>query len=203
MDYTTLERTKQGLHATANADDALLGKLITAASRAVDRKCTGVPNAVDYFKLETITAERLRGQMDYKGTIICYPHKPIITAVSSFSYQENVTKEAYTVDAARIEIIGPQILAYPLTGVLSRPSRVWVTLNYTGGLATSGSGLPEDLQELVTLLAIRFYREEESGLTDAIGVAELSTLVYTKAWPVRVMEQIAPYIRFVGWNFLS
>ena len=41
MDYTTVSRFKTELHATLAADDVLIGTLITAASRAIDRKVTG------------------------------------------------------------------------------------------------------------------------------------------------------------------
>lgn len=204
MDYTTIANVKAALGSHLSTDDATLNRLITAASRAVDRKCTGVPDAVDYFKLETITGEKLRAQIESSGqSIICYPHKPIVTSCTAFAFQGNITLPAVTVDPSRIECDGPRVTAYPLTGQYDFPSRVRVTLSYVGGLAASGSTLPDDLQDLVTILAVRYYREEETGLTDAIGVAELATMVYTKAWPVRVIEGLQPYMRRVGWRWTS
>jgi hypothetical protein len=183
-----------------------LALLVTAASRAIDRKCTGVPDAVDYFKLETVTGEVLVGQVDYLGgSILCYPHKPIITSVTAFSYQASIVDTAYTVDPTRIRASGPRVTAYPSNGAsIGFPSRCDITISYIGGLATSGSALPSDLQECAAILAARFYREAETGLNDQIGVAaELSTMVYTKAWPVRVTEQIQPFIRRVGWRHVA
>jgi hypothetical protein len=70
-------------------------------------------------------------------------------------------------------------------------------------LAEDVEDLPADLIELATLLAARFYKEAETGLNDAIGVAELGTLIYTKAWPIRFVAMLEPFIRRVGWTQLS
>lgn len=204
MIYTSLDYVKSQIQTSRNTDDGQLLMLIEAASRAFDRKCTGVPDAVDYFKLETVVSERLFGQADYLGQVIlCYPHKPIITACTAFSYQENITTELFTVLASRVECDGPKIRAYPSSIPTGYPSRVRVVVSYTGGLGAVTADLPDDLQDMVALLAIRYYREAETGLSDSIGVAELSTMVYTKAWPTRVLENMQPYIRRVGWRLVS
>jgi hypothetical protein len=194
------------MHAVGNTDDALLEKLITAASRSIDRECTGVPDGLNYFMTETVVNEVLEGLLDYTGqSIICYPHKPIITAVTAFSYQENITKTAYPIPSAdvasRVEISGPLVKAYPANIYLDEwPSKCRVILSYTGGLGLTVDDLPDDLQELAAILAVRFYREAETGLTDQIGVAELGTMSYTRSWPVRVQEKIQNFKRRVGWR---
>ncbi len=204
MDYTTVARVKSEIHAEKTTDDALLALLVTAASRAMDRRCTGVPDAVDYFKLETITNERILGQVSsVTGEIICYPHKPYITAVNEFIFQANVTTTQYTVDPSRVEALGKRVTAYPLNLALDIPSQCRVTISYTGGLGATVTDLPADLVELATLLTARFYREVEGSLNDAIGVAELATVVYSKAWPARLLEQLTPYIRRNGWRFVA
>lgn len=203
MDYTTVERVKQEMHIVSgsSADDALLALLVTAASRAWDRLCTGVPDAVDYFLREDVTDEVLEGQIDYLGqAIICYPHKPIIHSVSSFSFQARSIDTLYTVATTRIDVSGPRVTAYPSSLSLDFPSKCRVTISYNGGLATSGSAMPADMQELIAILAARFYREAETGLNDAIGVAELAQLVYTRAFPVRVVDGAEFYKRRVGWR---
>jgi hypothetical protein len=98
------------------------------------------------------------------------------------------------------------VMAYPPNVKFGYPGPCWVTISYNGGLGTlsdSAYTIPDDLVDVTTLLAIRFYREAESGLTDAIGVAELAQMVYTKAWPTRVIEMLQPYKRFVGWRFAA
>ncbi len=214
IDYTTVQRVKDEIHAKATADDALLALLVTAASRAWDRKCTGVPDAHNYFATETIVGEVLAGQIDREGTIYCYPHKPIITSVSAFGYRRNPVEQTFTVDAVRTWADGPKVLAYPENlyfpaawGVpyphnlfMPMPSKCQVIISYTGGLGLTTADMPADMQELVTIIAARFYREAEGNLADTIGVAELGTMIYTKAWPVRVIEQMQPYVRKSGWR---
>ena len=62
MDYTDLARVKQEIHIKASGstvDDALLSTLITAASRAWDRKATNALEAVDYFASGSMVGEML------------------------------------------------------------------------------------------------------------------------------------------------
>jgi hypothetical protein len=206
-DYCVLARVKQEMHVKSSGstvDDALLNSCITAASRAIDRYCTGTVEGDNYFASGSVTGEILAGQVDYLGTnILCYPHKPLITSVQSFTYQENITKTAYSVASGRIQIDGYAIIAYPVTMSVDYPARVRVTISYVGGLGTSGSTMPDDLMECCALLAIRFYREAETGVTDQIGVAELSQLVYTKAWPARVLHQLEDYKRAHAWHHMA
>ena len=206
MDYTTLAQVKQEMHVTSgsSADDALLSLLITSASRTWDRLCTGVPDAVDYFKTEDVVGERLTGQIDYLGgTIICYPHKPIINSVLSFSYQNRIIDELHSVTGSRVECYGGRVTAYPDSVPSSFPNSCRVTISYNGGLGAAVENLPADMQEAVTILAVRFYREAETGLADQIGVAELTQMVYTRAIPVRVANILEIYKRRVGWRHVA
>lgn len=203
MDYTTLARFKAALHAEKTTDDAIIGSIITAASRALDRKLTGVPDAdgADYLKLETKT-ETIFGQTDQEGRVLCYPHKPVVSAVTALSYRKRPFDEMIPVDVARIWADGMQVSAWPQGAGVSH-ARVQIQISYTGGLAVTADALPADLVEAVTVLAIRYYREAETGLQDSIGVAELGTMIYTKAWPTRVLDMIQPYIRRVGWRYTA
>lgn len=205
-DYTTVARVKEEMHITSGSsvDDGLIAKLVTAASRAWDRKCAGVPDAVDYFISGSVVEEKLVGQIDYSGTsIICYPHKPIIESVQYFEYRPRIIDTAYTVDPSRIEVSGPRVTAYPATMPYDYPSRCNVTISYYGGLGATVDDLPEDMQEAVAILTARFYREAESGLADQIGIAELGSMIYTKAWPIRVLELAQIYMRRVGWRHVA
>jgi hypothetical protein len=204
MDYTELTRVKSEMQSSKTTQDALLSTLITSASRAIDRKCTGVPDpdAVDYFKLEPKTGELLNGIINNAGNILVYPHKPLITLVSSFEYRLRPFDPWESVDVGRIAVDGKRAEAYPQT-VKYLSTRCQVRISYTGGFAALSADLPSDLIEAATVLAIRYYKEAETGLSDAIGVAELATMVYTKAIPVRVLDMLQPYIRTVGWRFVA
>jgi hypothetical protein len=207
MDYTTLLRVHQELHidAISVVDDPLISLLITAASRAWDRKATGVvdPDASSYFQTAAVSGEVLRGQIDYDGNIKVYPHKPNIQSVQDFQYARNVTQTFYSVTGNRFEIDGYALKAYPNSMPLPYPAKCRVVLSYTGGLGATVTDLPDDMVEAVAILVARFYREAETGLTDQIGVAELSTMVYTKAWPVRVNDILQIYKRRQGWHHVA
>jgi len=205
MDYTTLAivreaiRTKQGV----TTDDTRLTRAITDASRVIDRRCTGVPDneAVDYFKLETKTNEILTGQIDRAGVILCYPHKPVVVSVSSFEFRLRPVDPWVSIETDLVFTTGPSVEAYQ-SSTSYKIKRCQVRITYSGGLAATVSGLPADLVNTATLLAIRFYREEETGLSDAIGVADAAVegVVYTKAFPERFLKMLQPFIRTVGWR---
>lgn len=199
MDYTSPERVKAHLHVTGSADDALLATLVTAASRAIDRKCTQstAPEAANYFTLETVLEELLRAQVGGDGVLKLWPHKVVVDAVSSLTYRRTPLESWTSVDLDRIMTDGGLVQAWP-TATL-RPGRYYVHLSYTGGYATAVEQLPADLVEAATVLASRYYREATTGLTDALGIAEIGQLVYTKALPVRVVDMLQPFMRKVPW----
>jgi hypothetical protein len=74
-----------------------------------------------------------------------------------------------------------------------------VQISYTGGYADTFDNLPADLVEAATVLAARYYREAEGGLTDAMGIVEIGQLVYTKALPARVADMLKPFKRKIPW----
>lgn len=208
MDYTWLANVKAIMGANETAQDTLLAAKISEASRAIDRLVTGREDVADYFTSESVTDEILSSPknpiIDSTGRLICWPHKPIITAVTALAWRANPLEGWKNVDLPYMMVAG------------GRAVKVWqsfdqeecqVKLSYTGGLGTltvdSGgtvtNTLPLDLVELATVLAIRFYREAMSGLTDSIGIAELGTLVYTKALPVRVQESLSRFTRNMPW----
>jgi len=197
MDYTTVTQVKAALGATETADDTLLGTAITAASRAIDKHCTGAVEAADnYFELGDLVDEQIWGVVNKDGALACWPRKPVVTAVSALSYRPSPLVDWTTVNPDWLDIDGGRVAAW---ADLSVRRQMRVKLSYTGGLAASVNNLPADLVEAATVLAIRFYREAKSGLTDTIGVAELGILIYTKALPVRVVEILRPYKRVTPW----
>lgn len=87
MDYTTLALVKEAIRTTKATDDALLTRLVTAASRATDRLCGQSDRALNYFLYEAVSAEELTGKTDVQGRITCWPHKSIIASVSAVQYK--------------------------------------------------------------------------------------------------------------------
>ena len=198
MDYTTIANVKAALHIAKSTDDALLARLVTAASRSMDTMCARSVNAENYFMLEDVVDEQLVGKVDAQGHLTCWPHKALVTSVSALAYRPNPLQAWTDFDPANVVVTRSHTVE--AWTMLPRPTRgYFVKISYTGGFSASPATLPEDFVELVTLLAGRYYREEETGMSDVMGVAELGTLTYTKAVPQRVKEGIKPWVRLVPW----
>lgn len=181
-----------------NAADAILADYITRASRLVDRLCTGVPGVSDYFLAEDIAGEIVtNGVINYKGDISLYPHKPVITAVTALSYRYRLSQPWTAADITRVSLETDTVRA-ELN--LLYAENIYVMLSYTGGLGKTLEDLPADFVDAATVLAVRLYKEARSGLGDSIGVAELGTLTYTKAFPLRVQETLENYARIAPWT---
>lgn len=204
MDYTTVGRVVAEaikVQVSPNPDEALLQLLITSASRAIDRKVTGAASndAMNYFEMADVANETGRAIIDRDGTLRYAPHKPVVNSIASMSYRFAPSREWLELDSDIFYPDGEFACAFgALAG--NAPGKVFIQISYNGGLAEDVADLPADLIELATLLSARFYREAETGLSDAIGVAELGTLIYTKAWPVRFVEMLQPFVRVVPWR---
>lgn len=199
MDYTTLARTKQYMDSETPNGDTILPMFITGASRTMDRLCTSQPFVVDYFKLETLTLEYLtNGVVDWAGRLTVWPHKPVVTAVTALNFRYNLTDPWTAADVNKISVEAESVV---YDAGLTWTDKIYVQISYAGGLAATPETLPDDFQDLVTLLAIRGYKEARSGMGDAIGVAELGQLVYTKAFPIRVTDSInvGGFARVAPW----
>lgn len=183
-DYTNLTAVKRALGSQETADDVLLAELITQASRAIDRQ---VASADNYFAREILLEVMVSGHLT-AGNLLCHLPKPVVESVQAFAYRESPEQLWKMIDPHKLLINGYSVT----TGLhLAGFGKVQVQTSFTGGY----DPLPGDLVNLATLLSIRFYREVKSGLGDSIGVAELGTLTYTKAFPARLVEMLKPYKR--------
>lgn len=207
MDYTILSNVKLELAIKESSDDTLLAQLITSASRFIDRLATGREDAVDYFKSETVSNEILANYrnplIDNNGHLVAWPHKPIISTVTAVSWRFAPNQAWQSVDTQYLSYGDGHAVELWLAFERVRPM---LQISYTGGLGTTSTSngvttttLPADLVEAATVLTGRFYKEAQSGLTDAVGVAELGMIMYTKALPVRVQEMLARFLRVVPW----
>ena len=201
MDYTTLARVKSEAGIQEATDDTLLASLITSASRWLDRELTGVGVGSDnYLLAETITNEYTFGQVDADGNIQAWLHKPIVTSVTAFAWRTDPSSSWMSVDVStNLQIDGYRVIAYNAALANRVRGKVLVRATYVGGLATAVASLPGDLLEDATVMTVRIYRENKTGLTDSMGVAELGTATYTKAVPVRLSQWIQSYKRVVPW----
>ena len=199
MDYTTLQLVKDAMQSKETVQDTVLQSFITRASRYLDTLCTSQPNVVDYFKLEAVTDEILtNGVINFRGDLAVFPHKPVITSVSSLSYRFSL-RDGWT--SGNTEWVSCEQTMAVFEGGLPSSEKIYVKLSYTGGLAADVPSLPQDFVDLATVMTIRLYKEARSGMGDSVGVAELGKLVYTKAFPIRVLEtlNIGNYMRIAPW----
>ena len=196
MDYTTVDMVKAALGSTEDTDDGLLEEYVARASRFIDRYVTGAVQAVDYFLAEDVVDEVLHGQVDVNGNLVCWPHKALVNSVAALAYRWTPSQSWSDADLSNLVIDGGSVTVW--NGALRR-GRPFVKISYNGGFAEGTAALPADLVEAATVLVARFYKEAKSGLGDAIGVAELGMLVYTKALPVRVVEMLSRFKRVTQW----
>ncbi len=206
MNYTTLAFVKAAFGATETTDDALLQQKIAEASRTIDKTlCKAFPN---YFELAEVEGELLEGLVDHKGNVIVWPMKSNVVSVESFEFRYSPAESWQSVDPSLCTI--SNVRKVEAWGQSLSRGKCFVRISYTGGYGTEEevepptdpvsfviTGLPEDIIDAATVLSVRFYKEEKAGLTDAIGVAELGTMQYTKAIPARVIEMMTPYKRRV------
>jgi hypothetical protein len=211
MDYTTLTLVLGAIGTGSNPtprptpapyDDTIIGAAITAASRAIDRMVTGSAIGSDnYFATGTLTDEPHSGIVTRDGDIVIFGHKPVITAVTAFSYRARGTDPWTAVTATNAVTYdggGHKITAW--LGMLDR-TPLMVKATYTGGIAAAQANLPDDIQRAALVLAARYYKEARANLSDVIGIsaAEVGQLLYTKAVPTEVVKILQPYVRSVTW----
>lgn len=199
MDYTDLTRVKQAMQSSETEQDSVLSTFITRASRYLDKLCTSQSNANDYFKAEDVVDEILtNGVVDGQGILTLFPHKPIVSSIASLSYKYSL-RESYR--EADLSLTLPLQTMIIYEGAFPSGTFVYAKVSYHGGLGATLADLPEDFIDLATIMTIRLYKEARSGLGDSIGVAELGTLTYTRAFPIRVLSQlnIGNYMRTAPW----
>lgn len=200
MDYTTVTRMKQAMDSKETAQDLILAEYVTRASRILDKLCTSQPNVKDYFKLEEVTDEILtNGVVNYANVLTIYPHKPVIESVSSMAWRLSL-REAWRPIDLTYTIVEDGSVAYE--GNIPQVQRIYTKISYTGGLGATVEDLPADFIDIATVTAVRLFKEERSGMSDVVGVVELGTLSYQKAWPARVLEMInaGGYARIPPWT---
>ena len=199
MDYTTRALVKAAMDSTETYQDTVIDWYVTAASRAIDNLCTSQPGVADYFKLEAITDEILTNAVvDSAGILTCFPHKPRIASIESLSYRFSMRDSWQNANLNWAMSLGEMV---KWEGNLPSGSEPLVKISYTGGLAVTVDALPKSFVDLATMLVVRFFKEARTGYGDSIGVAELGTLKYTEAFPVRLIEtlQIGEWTRMSPW----
>ena len=203
MDYTSLTLVKQeilsgGVLSTSSQFDALITRLVSASSADIEEYCTQVrqPRCADYFKLETVSDELLRGLFyTADDNFYFWPHKPTINSVTSVEYRVNPTFQWTTANVANIEIRDSAVVVWEVPNA----NEFQVRVTYAGGLGTDVNNFPASLVEAATVLAARYFKEASTGLPDTIGLADIGVLTYSKVMPLRVKASLDRLKRVVPW----
>ncbi len=208
MDYADINTVKLGF-ANQTLSAGQLARLqinLTEASRAIDRELSQShePGSDNYLRLDTVAGETLRAATDRDGNIICYPHKPTISTVTALAYR--LRPQDTWIPAADPVVLPAMVVtdrdaltAY--TGLQLRTNRLFVQVSYIGGYAHDNhpEEIPDEIQRVAKVLAIRYYHEEEGGLNDAMGVTDFGTPVITKAMPLESKQALRFYKRVHAW----
>ena len=200
MDYTSLDEVHAAMqgNTTVTASDTILSGYITKASRLMDMLATGVYDytSQDYFTNADVVNEYLTNGAIGGGALTVYPHKSIINSVLELDYKYHL-KDAWTVaDSASISVEGESVY---YEGWIPYQERVYVQISYNGGFASTQTDLPPAFIDLATMIAVRLYQEARGNYSDAIGIAELGTMIYTKSFPARFLETLPMYQRSAPW----
>lgn len=178
-DYTTLTAVKSHLDVAA-ADttfDALLTRLVTAASRQIDAYCgRGIAQAAYVDAL------------DGSGTPLLFPRESPLVALTA------ATRAGESVDLATVTIY-PDYLRLTDGSVWTSGARN-IVVSYTAGFYDSGSaGPPADIEDAcIQLVAFKFTRRGREGL-DSERVAQQVDALEPTPLPASVTALLAPYRR--------
>jgi hypothetical protein len=201
MNYTDATKMKNAMGGKEAVQDDLLTRFAEIASRDIDHICaqTSSMDCENYFFLQTIVGEFLtNAKIDENGHLVCYPHKSQVLSASSVSFA-TIPSSFISVDPSLI-VTKPH--AVEVWGDYSefRGKPLLVTVNYVGGMATSIDELSDTLVDIATVIAIRKYKEERSGMSDVVGVVELGTVQYSKAMPANAEYGLVQFMRVVPWT---
>ena len=120
MNYTTLAKVKAAIGAEETTDDTLLQAKITEASRTWDT--TICKAEADYFKLETVTNELLKGLITKDGDIVTWAKKVIVNSVTKFEYRFSPRTDWIEAPISAVVISNHrQVTAYGIAGLRSVP----------------------------------------------------------------------------------
>lgn len=177
--YTTLANVQQYLGLNAGTDDALLTRLITACSRAIDTTLNRSP----------LTAPRT-ATLDGNGRqLLPFPDTPA-TAVASVSIDgvaippaPDTTSPGYRFDATRLVLQGP--LAFS-------KGRANVRIEYTAGYATDSPEAAVLEQLCIETVALKYKQK------DFVGYASKALAGETVSF---VQQDFPPAVRSLLQNF--
>jgi hypothetical protein len=188
-DYTTVSEVKTYLHISGAGDDALLGDLVTRASRIIDQHCGR------WFYADTQTRS-----YDAVGSHIT--GRLLLLDADLLALTTLVNGDGTTID--NDDVILRPINWPPYFGIALRTSsnlRWAYTDDPEGAISVTGSWgysqtPPEPVAHAAVRLAAWLYRQRDTGVDSAqVEVTERGVSIAPARLPRDVLELIAPYVR--------
>lgn len=202
-DYTTLAAVKAAMGKTIVDSDAVLSKVITAISRAIDNKCL----RPDGFVAPALASTRL-----FAGSGSGVLYIPDAAAITSVAIKANITDSAYVLQSSAdwIPFTGnaenPDFNRTPYTGIMSAAgagliftgawaSDEWSWPSGRRGLALSQRGraatptvqvtanwgyaltVPPEIEQACIIESARLFKRGQSAFADTLASAELGQLI--------------------------
>lgn len=182
--YTTIAAVKTSLNITASTDDALLTRIVSAASDWVDKHCnviTGGFAAAESTRVYTVSDLAADGDL-----VLDVPLVSLTTLT----------------DGAGVAVPSGNIRLLPLNGVLKwrlklvdddfalSDSNAQISVKGKFGYSTTPS---EGVAEATIMLAAWIYKRYQAALQDATANQELGSVIYSSAMPKQVVELLKPY----------
>jgi hypothetical protein len=191
--YLTAADIKEYLDITGGADDALLAKIATRASRWIDNFCQ-VPLGFDQ---ETATSENLRGIIDREGNLLFAVGKAVANNITGLKWG---LQPGHLVDldpALCWAQWGREFVVRWMGSSLGpyRGKPILVQVTYDGGFAE----VPDELVHSGIIVAARAYKSRQAGFADVIGSAETGTYQFSKLAPSAVLTTLGNYKRRAPW----
>lgn len=193
-DLTTTAKVKTHLGITSSADDALIGTLVTAASRIIEKYCDNAFNQATYTEYYDGN-----GEPD-----LLLAHGPIIS-VTSLNVDSGRTYADATLltegsdfvsykDEARVEMLRGSGLAWAQEDAVFPNAQQAVKIVYVAGYAT----IPADLELAANEMAAYLYNNRGASMAVSSqsigGFSESYSDEQAAAIPNNVKLMLAPYV---------
>jgi hypothetical protein len=140
--------------------------------------------------------ETQQTKVDHNGDlVIVLGHTPV-KEIYAVSVQSLPFGDLYNVAPERVWWDDGSYIIHVFTGwdVPIQPfSQVKVTVTYAGGY--TDQEMPKDIRRCTAMIAMRLWKEKDSGYSDIIGSNDLGTFIYSKAVPPDVKAMLIRHRR--------
>lgn len=187
-DYCTAEDVKTRLGISGSGDDVLIEKIVTAASRAIDKYCERV-----------FTSTSTTKYFDSDGGAILMLDEDLLS-----DPEPSIINDDETLDSV-------DYILYPL----NKDPKRWIEMDEDKGkvwvkgrkkVAITGSwgycevaDIPKDIWNAAVELSCRIFKMKDTAYGDATANVELGQLVYQKAIPHNIRLVLDQYRAKLGF----